>query len=203
MAWTVQQPERRRWHRRQASAMPVEAYRPLGVTWLGVLVLLVSAWAGVVAFVGPSFNYPATATTAWQWTTTNWLLHLVPGAVGVLAALIIVALAPSSTAGARTMFRLAALAVIAAGAWLVIGPAVWKVFESSSAYAPASTAQISFGHQAGANLGPGLALAMFGGMILESAGARRLGLRPDVPATETAPVADRANGTESVPAERQ
>ena len=49
--------------------------------------MLVGAWAGIVAFVGPEFAYRPTSASAWQWTTANWLLHLVPGAMAVAGGL--------------------------------------------------------------------------------------------------------------------
>jgi hypothetical protein len=56
---------------------------------------------------------------------------------------------------------------------LVIGPALWPVFESGSPYGPAATAQTSFTNQIGANLGPGLLLVLLGAMIYQSVGASR------------------------------
>jgi hypothetical protein len=135
---------------------------------MALLALLLGAWVAVVAFVGPSFGYPATATASWQWTTRNWLLHLIPGAVTVVAALMIMMVAGAHAPGARTVIRLCALAMIVAGAWLVIGPALWPVFESGRPYAGSADATTAFTKEIGANLGPGLLIVALGAMIMES-----------------------------------
>jgi hypothetical protein len=87
---------------------------------------------------------------------------------------------------ARSMLRLAALVIIAAGAWLVIGPALWPVFESGSPYGPAATAQTSFTNQIGANLGPGLLLVVLGAMIYQAVGASRPAPAYDAAAADSA-----------------
>jgi hypothetical protein len=193
MTWTVDHPGRRSMWRHSArtataagTAARVRVYRPFGVAGMGALAALLGAWAAVVAFVGPEFGYHATNSSSWQWTTANWLLHLVPGAVAFVAGLCVMFLARASTLPARSMLRLAALAIIAAGAWLVIGPALWPVFESGSPYGPAGTAQTSFTNQIGANLGPGLLLVLLGGMIYQAVGASRPAPGYDAPAAGAA-----------------
>jgi hypothetical protein len=170
MTWAVNHPQHRsRWHH---EAMPrVRLARPLrvGVTALSMAVL--GAWGAIVAFIGPEFGYHATAASSWQWTTTNWLLHLIPGAMALVAGLVILGLSPSVRV--RGVLGLAAVTTIVAGAWFVIGPALWPWFESSSAYGPASGAGTSFVNQVGANLGVGLLLAILGGMALKTAMATR------------------------------
>jgi hypothetical protein len=124
-------------------------------------------------FVGPYFNYRPTSATAWEWTTNNWLLHLLPGAVALAAGLMIMTLSPVRRAGgARSGLGLAALLLAASGAWFVIGPALWPTFQSSPAYASGTDAWTSFWNQLGANLGPGVLLAFFGGMALKAGIAR-------------------------------
>ena len=173
MAWTVDHPQRRHGWRYQEQAARVRIYRPLSVAGMAMLGLLVGAWAGIVAFVGPDFGFRPTTYSSWQWTTNNWLLHLIPGAVAVGAGLIVMASARASTAGARGLIRLAVLAMMAAGTWLVIGPALWPVFESSPPYGVASSARLSFAHQVGVNLGPGIILVALASMILEAVAVSR------------------------------
>ncbi len=181
MTWTVDHPHRRTMLH-HGEAHRVRVYRPLGVAGMGVLAALLGAWAAIVGFVGPDFGYQATNNTSWQWTTANWLLHLIPGGAAFVAGLVAVALAGASTLGARSLLRLAALVIVAAGAWLVIGPALWPVFESGSPYASAATAQTSFTNQIGANLGPGLLLVALGAMIYEAVSASRLAAAYEGPA---------------------
>jgi len=164
----------------------MRVYHPVSVVAMAFLAVLLGAWTVVVAFVGPAFGYRATATQSWQWTATNWLLHLVPGAITVGSGLLIIALARGRAAGARGAIRLCALAMILAGAWMVIGPALWPVFESGRPYVGSSDATTAFVREVGANLGPGLLVVVLGAMILEAVSAMA---RTDVVApAQAAPV---------------
>src|SRR5439155_22966028 len=130
----VDQPHRRQWVRRSEVVTPsgVRAtVRPLGAAGVGLLSALVGAWGGICVFVGPYFNYRPTSATTWQWTTNNWLLHLLPGAVAVAAGLVIMTLSPVRRAGGtRGGLGLPALLLAAAGGWFVIGPAPWPTCPS-------------------------------------------------------------------------
>jgi hypothetical protein len=170
MTWAVNQPRHgARWHH---EAMPsVRLARPLRVGVTGLSMAVLGAWGAIVAFVGPEFGYHATEASSWQWTTTNWLLHLVPGAMALVAGLMILGLSPSVRV--RGALGLAALMAIVAGAWFVIGPALWPWFESSPAYGPATSAGTSFVNQVGANLGVGVLVSILGGMALKTAMATR------------------------------
>jgi hypothetical protein len=182
MTWTVDHPHRRTVLHHGERVHRVRVYRPLGVAGMGFLAALLGAWAAIVGFVGPEFGYQATNNASWQWTTANWLLHLIPGAVAFVAGIVAVALAGAATLVRRTLLRLAGLVIVAAGAWLVIGPALWPVFESGTPYGSAATAQTSFTNQIGANLGPGLLLVALGAMIYEAVSASRLAPAYDGPA---------------------
>ena len=82
----------------------VRSYHPIRIGAMATLVILLGAWAALVAFIGPSFDYQATSTSSWRWTTTNWLLHLVPGAVAFAGGFLILALWPrTSSAAARVI----------------------------------------------------------------------------------------------------
>jgi hypothetical protein len=131
------------------------------------MTVLFAAWGGISAFVGPVFGYRPTTFHAWQWVTQNWLLHLVPGAVGVVAGLMMLSMV-SNRGGRRGGLGLAALMAMAAGAWFVIGPAAWRMFESGTPFAPNASANMNFLNQVGANLGPGVLLAILGGMALKA-----------------------------------
>lgn len=180
MTYAVNQTHR---HWRREALPTVRLARPLRVGFTGLLIALLGAWGGIVAFVGPTFGYNATVASSWQWTTANWLLHLVPGAVALAAGLVVMSSSPSVRV--RGMLALASLAAIAAGAWFVIGPAAWPWFETSSAYGPATGAGAAFANQVGANLGVGVLLAALGGMALKTA----LATRAAATVTGTAPAA--------------
>jgi hypothetical protein len=167
VAFTVDHPRTSSgWHR--APAIRARIYHPSAVVLMAVSAVLLGAWAAIVGFVGPAFDYDATGATTWEWTRTNWLLHLLPGAIVVLAGLIVIMLARAAGPGSRGMIRLCSFAMIAAGAWLVVGPALAPMFKWGQPYGPTSDATTSFTYQIGANLGPGLLIVALGAMILES-----------------------------------
>lgn len=177
MTWAIDHPQRHRrfspfGRGRRVEALPtagVRAFaRPLGAGGVGVWVVLLAAWAGIAVFVGPLFDFRPTTTNAWDWTMQNWLLHLVPGAVGVFAGLVMLGTIGASGAGKRGGLGIGALLTMAAGAWLVVGPAAYRWFESSAAFAPTGSPRNDFINQIGANLGPGVLLAILGGMALKA-----------------------------------
>jgi hypothetical protein len=150
------------------------------------LAALAGAWGAISVFVGPVFGYQPTSASSWDWTIQNWLLHLAPGAGAVTAGLMIMSLIPSRRAGAGGPgVGLAALLLVAAGAWFVIGPALWPTFESSSVFMTGTSSGTAFINQLGSSLGPGLLLVMLGGMALKAAIAR-----PRVTLAEPAGAAD-------------
>ena len=83
---------------------------------LGVLLVLLGAWGGIVAYVGPRFGYRMSPGAAWQWTTAHWELHAAPGAAVVVGGLLVAVAAP------RMLARLGAMLAVLAGFWLVLGP---------------------------------------------------------------------------------
>jgi hypothetical protein len=68
---------------------------------------------------------------------------------------------------------LAALVVVACGAWFALGPAVWPIFSSSAVFSSATGALTRFLNYVGYNLGPGLLLTALGAMALVRPVARR------------------------------
>lgn len=83
---------------------------------LGVLLVLLGAWGGIVAYVGPRFGYRMSPGAAWQWTTAHWELHAAPGAAVVVGGLLVTMAAP------RLLARLGAMLALLAGFWFVVGP---------------------------------------------------------------------------------
>ena len=173
MTWTIEHPQQhRRFGRDRIQTMSdvgVRAWaRPLGAGGVGLWTLLLAAWGGISVFVGPTFGYRPTTLTSWDWTKQNWLLHLVPGAVGVFAGLLML-----GTIGAREGWRrgglgVASLLTMAAGAWFVIGPSAYHWFQSAAAFNATAAARSDFANQVGSNLGPGVLLAILGGMAFKA-----------------------------------
>lgn len=206
MAWALEQPRRHRFFGRRAAAEPAVApagahprVYPLGAGGVGFWTLLLSAWAGISVFVGPLFGWHPTSLSAWDWTTQNWLLHLVPGAVGVFAGLMMLGMIGARGVGRRSGISLASMLAMGAGAWLIIGPVAYRIFEGGDGYAQPATATDNFLHQIGANLGPGVLLLILGGMALKAATAvPRIvyepvqGMAPVAGTAGAAPAMDRA-----------
>jgi hypothetical protein len=154
-----------------------------------LLAALVGAWGGISVYVGPLFGYQPTSADSWSWTTQNWLLHLLPGAVAVVAGLMILSASPSRRHdGTGAPIGLAALMIVASGAWFVIGPSAWATFESGQPFATGTNAMTSFLNQLGTSLGPGLLLAVLGGMALKAVIARPAATVQDVPVEDRGPV---------------
>jgi hypothetical protein len=144
-----------------------------GLGFLGLLAVLIGAWGGIVPYLGPTFGYHSTAAGGWYWDWQHSLLYLIPGAVTVLMGLWMWGLAARTRIGAgRFGSLLAAIVLLAAGAWFVLGPVVWAIFYSTAVFEPASATN-NFLNQLGYNLGPGLIIAALGGMTLAHSATRR------------------------------
>lgn len=144
-----------------------------GLGFVGLLAILIGAWGGIVPYIGPTFGYHSNATGSWYWDWQNSLLHLIPGAVTVLMGLWLWGMAARTRRGSgRFGSGLAALVLMATGAWFVLGPVVWPIFYSTPVFGPASPIH-NFLNQLGYNLGPGVIIAALGGMTLAHAAIRR------------------------------
>ena len=86
----------------------------------GILLILLGAWAGLAPFIGPYFEFAYTPQVdkTWKWTAARGYLEVAPGAVALLAGLMLII-----TARRRTACTWALFAAVA-GAWLAIGPVV-------------------------------------------------------------------------------
>jgi hypothetical protein len=113
-----------------AEIVEVEQVQPLGHTGaraLGLPLLATAAWGGVVAFVGPTFDFVTGSTTsAWVWNQSHATLHFAPGLVGIFGAVLMLA------AATRGRQRLGALLTLTAGAWFVLGPSLEPLWQSSA-----------------------------------------------------------------------
>jgi hypothetical protein len=88
-----------------------------GARGIGLLLIPIAAWGGIVAFVGPSFNYEIAGThDSWVWNRSHALLHFAPGLAGVIGGLLMLSAVPWA------LERLGALLALTAGVWFVIGP---------------------------------------------------------------------------------
>lgn len=101
----------------------------------GVLLVLLGAWGGLIAFIGPYFHYAYTPDKAWVYTTGRLWLEILPGAATVLGGLLVLGSARRHTAAFGAF--LAALG----GAWFVVGNLVSTLWNSGTPQAgvPAGT----------------------------------------------------------------
>jgi hypothetical protein len=137
----------------------------LGLAVAGVLVLIAGAWGGIFPFVGASFGFSADHTGTWTWNLPRALLWLAPGAVAVACGLAMMTLARRAGAGgARVGCAVAGIGALLAGAWFVVGPFAWPVFQSGSPITALSSARL-FVERVGYSFAPGLALVALGAMV--------------------------------------
>jgi hypothetical protein len=142
---------------------------PLSLILGGFLALLVSAWAAIVPFVGPSFGFSPDGTASWTWDRAHALGALVPGVVSLLACLIIVMLArhPSGTLVPSRLVS-AGLLIFLCGAWFASVPVVWPVLVGS--YFRDASSSLTLAYWMGSATGPGVLLAAFGAFAMGRAG---------------------------------
>lgn len=89
----------------------------------GSLVVLLGLWGALIPFVGPYFHYSFGSNSAWHYTTNRLLLDILPGALAVVAGVLVL------TARTRRVGVLGGWLGLLAGAWFVIGPAVSLTWE--------------------------------------------------------------------------
>lgn len=90
---------------------------------LGIAIAGVAAWGGVIAYVGPTFDFDLGSTSsAWVWSRSHTTLHLAPGICGLVGGLLLL------LGGLRTA-RVGAVLGIVSGAWFLIGPTVEPLWQ--------------------------------------------------------------------------
>ena len=162
--------------RTRAETVPAEhaapepgAGRPaarFGLGFIGLAILLLGAWGGIVPYVGPAFGFREGAGASWQWTTSHALLWLAPGAAAFLAGLVLLTVGPRAFhRGTKSLTGLASLLALASGLWFVLGPEAYVTFHRTVAVAHGS-ALARFVTDVGYNLGVGLCLTAFGALAL-------------------------------------
>ena len=134
---------------------------------LGVITLLVSAWGGIIPYLGPTFSFSADGANSWQWSLTHSVLGLVPGAIGCLIAFTFLApLSPDGVARRRASLMIAGLVAVVCGAWFVIGPVAWPIVDNTGQYFVVADPVRGLANQVGYSFGPGLVLAACGAFAI-------------------------------------
>lgn len=138
---------------------------PAGLGLVGLLAVLDGAWGAIVPYVGPAFGYRSNGMASFQWTVEHGVLYLIPGVAGLVAGLMLLGLMRSRSGAAA-----AGLLAVASGAWFILGVVVWPILYSSpSVFTAAPTPTVNFVNLLGYNLGPGIVLAVLGGIALGAA----------------------------------
>jgi hypothetical protein len=115
---------------------------------IGLLLILLGAWGGIVAFAGPAIGFRMGNGPAWTWTTANWELHAAPGAAVVAAP--------------RMIARFGAFLAVLGGMWLVVGPLFASIWLGSSAETKlASSTLAQAARPLGYHYGTGLLIVAF------------------------------------------
>lgn len=136
-----------------------------GLIFASVLAVLLSAWAGIVPYVGPTFGFSADGTSSWTWNSVHTYGALAPGAVGIIFSVLILACARRPL-GAQSSGTLASAGffVFLCGAWLAVVPVVWPVIMAP--YFHAASPSMTLAYWLGYASGPGILLATFGSYVM-------------------------------------
>lgn len=140
---------------------------PAGLGLMGLVAAVVAAWGGIVPFVGPVFGFSADGATSWQWTASHAWLGLLPGAVGLAAALVVLAAVPGASVGVgRAVLAFAGTLLVLCGGWFALGPLAWPVIRDVPAYFTVGTPFHELMGPLGYSIGPGLVLCLCGGFVV-------------------------------------
>ena len=91
---------------------------------VGLMLMLLGAWAFVVPLVGPHFDFGFFTNRTWSFSMRHLELLLLPGAVIFAGGLLV-------ATGSRGGRALGGLLAFAGGAWLVVGPSLYPLWASA------------------------------------------------------------------------
>jgi hypothetical protein len=138
-----------------------------GLGTVGFLLVAVSAWGGIVPFLGPTFGYSADGAGSWHWSLTHAVVSVAPGALGVVIGMVVLSRSRGLVMGrGRLSLAGAGLIVVAAGAWFAVAPWAWPVVENTRTYFVATSPLRFLANISGYALGPGLLAVACGAFFL-------------------------------------
>lgn len=126
-------------------------------TLSGVLLVLLGAWGGLIAFVGPYFHYAYTPDVTWTYNTQRLYLQILPGVATIIGGVLLLISAHRLQALAGAC--LAALA----GAWFALGTVfapLWHPGSPAEGVPAGTTTTIHVLEQIGFFTGLGLVIAI-------------------------------------------
>lgn len=92
----------------------------------GVLLILLGAWGGLAPFVGPYARFAYPPDSAWAWTSARAWLEVLPGAITLVAGLVLV------LTRLRPLALFAALLAALSGAWFAVGDVLAPLWPATS-----------------------------------------------------------------------
>jgi hypothetical protein len=87
------------------------------------LIIVLGIWGALIPFVGPYFDYAFAPNSSWHYTADRLWLCILPGALAVLAGVMLF------SAASRYRGILGGWLAVLAGAWFAVGPAVSATWE--------------------------------------------------------------------------
>jgi hypothetical protein len=166
----------------------------MGLGTAGLVALLAAAWGGIVPYVGPLFGFSADGAGSWHWNLAHAMLALVPGAVGVLLGLFVIAESRGVVIGrGRLSLAMAGTLLILCGAWFAVGPYAWPVLTNNGMYFNGASHMRFLTYELGYSVGVGLVLVMCGAFVAGWASRHSPNsavVADSAPAAPAAPAAD-------------
>jgi|GEM_PF-1794077 len=140
-------------------------HAPVGHMTGAFLALLLAAWSGIIPYIGPTFGFSADGSSSWTWNELHSFASLVPGAVGVLACLLIL-MSARQRHGLMSSVALGTwgFVLFVCGAWLAVTPVVWPVIVGT--YFHTASPSMTLAYWMGYASGPGVLLAGFGAFTM-------------------------------------
>jgi hypothetical protein len=129
----------------------------------GLLLMLLGAWGGIIAFVGPYFQYAYTPDVTWTYNTQRLWLEILPGAAAFAGGLVLV------MAAHRVEALAGACLAAAAGAWFTLGTVLsplWHPASPAAGLPVGSTTTIRVLEQIGFFTGLGVVIAIIAAMAI-------------------------------------
>lgn len=161
-------PARRSRRRRSGTLLEgarIDIRYPLSVGVFALLAMAVSAWGGLAPFIGPEFGYRGAGGGSFQWTYPRALLSVLPAAVGIVGAILVLGASGSwRFREGRASMRLGGFLELLAGAWFALGWAAWGPIHGST-YLADGTALRRFSYVVGIAVGPGVLVVAFGALV--------------------------------------
>ena len=83
---------------------------------VGLAILILGIWGGLIPFVGPYFHFTLGPDHTWVWTAGRFYLNVLPAIAAVVGGLLLMGAGPWAAG------RLGALIALLGGIWFAIGP---------------------------------------------------------------------------------